>query len=134
LRPQAHPDFAVPFPKKRRGGEHLPNVSRKTSNIVESPFALVRLRTNASRQYKHVEGAKEIIWKMLRVAEQSWRKRNAPELLPLVAVGVTFKNGVRTSPGRAERNTTQQPERTADWDPFTHLLAVTPFRAKDLSM
>ena len=95
------------FPQEHWG--HL-----RTTNIVESPFASVRLRTDASRRYKRVEGAKAIIWKMLRVAEQSWRKLNAPELLSLVAVGVTFKNGVRTSPGRAERNTTQQPERTAD--------------------
>jgi len=28
-----------------------------------------------------------MIWKMLRVAEQAWRKPNAPELLPLVASG-----------------------------------------------
>jgi transposase-like protein len=85
----------------------------RTTNIVESPFASVRLRTDASRRYKRVEGAKAIIWKMLRVAEQSWRKLNAPELLPLVATGVTFKDGVRTSSESVERNTTQQPERTA---------------------
>jgi transposase-like protein len=85
----------------------------RTTNIVESPFASVRLRTDASRRYKRVEGATAIIWKMLRVAETSWRKLNAPELLPLVAAGVTFKDGVRTSSGSVERNTTQQPERTA---------------------
>lgn len=85
----------------------------RTTNIVESPFAAVRLRTDASRRYKRVEGAQAIIWKMLRVAERSWRKLNAPELLPLVAAGVPFKDGVRTSSGSVERNITQQPERTA---------------------
>ncbi|HRB80746.1 MAG TPA: transposase [Nitrospira sp.] len=65
----------------------------RTTNIVESPFASVRLRTNASRRYKRVEGAKAIIWKMLRIAETSWRKLNAPELLPLVTSGLTFKDG-----------------------------------------
>lgn len=57
----------------------------RTTNIVESPFSAVRLRTDASRRCKRAESAKAIIWKMLRVAEQTWRKPNAPDLLPLVA-------------------------------------------------
>jgi hypothetical protein len=32
---------------------------------------------------------------MLRVAEQTWRKLNAPELLPLVAAGASFTDGAR---------------------------------------
>ena len=85
----------------------------RTTNIVESPFASVRLRTDASRRYKRVEGTKAIIWKMLQVAETSWRKLNAPELLPLVASGVTFKDGVMTQSGRVESDVNHQPERTA---------------------
>jgi hypothetical protein len=30
---------------------------------------------------------------MLGVAEQAWRRLSAPELLPLVASGVSFKDG-----------------------------------------
>lgn len=67
----------------------------RTTNIVESPFSAVRLRTDASRRYKRAESAKAIIWKMLRVAEQTWRKLNAPDLLTLVAAGVKFQDGVR---------------------------------------
>jgi putative transposase len=85
----------------------------RTTNIVESPFASVRLRTDASRRYKRVEGAKAIIWKMLRIAETSWRKLNAPELLPLVASGVTFRDGVMTRSGSVESDANHQPERTA---------------------
>lgn len=85
----------------------------RTTNIVESPFASVRLRTDASGRYKRGEGAKAIIWKMLRVAEKSWRKLNAPELLPLVASGVTFKDGVMTKSGSVESDVNHQPERTA---------------------
>jgi putative transposase len=85
----------------------------RTTNIVESPFASVRLRTDASRRYKRVEGAKAIIWKMLRIAETSWRKLNAPELLPLVASGVTFRDGVMTKSGSVESDANHQPERTA---------------------
>lgn len=85
----------------------------RTTNIVESPFASVRLRTDASRRYKRVEGAKAIIWKMLRVAETSWRKLNAPELLPLVASGMTFKDGIRLKSGNDKNDMNHQPERTA---------------------
>ena len=61
---------------------------------MESPFSSVRLRTDASRRYKRVEGATVLIWKMLQVAEKSWRKLNAPALLPLVASGRTFQDGI----------------------------------------
>jgi hypothetical protein len=80
---------------------------------VESPFASVRLRTDASRRYKRVEGATAIIWKMLQVAEQSWRKLNAPELLPLVASGMTFKDGIVLQSGHERNDVNHQPERTA---------------------
>jgi putative transposase len=85
----------------------------RTTNIVESPFSSVRLRTDASRRSKRVEGAKAIIWKILQVAEKSWRKLNAPELLPRVASGVTFKDGMMTMSGGAESDVNHQPERTA---------------------
>ena len=85
----------------------------RTTNIVESPFASVRLRTDASRRYKRVEGAKAIIWKMLRVAEMSWRRLNAPELLPLVASGMTFNDGVMMKSERVTPDVNHQTERTA---------------------
>ena len=94
------------FPK-----EHW--IHLRTTNIVESPFSAVRLRTDASRRYKRVEGAQAIIWKMLRVAEQAWRKLNAPELLPLVASGVAFKNGKMSRSGNMNCDKTDQSERTA---------------------
>lgn len=85
----------------------------RTTNIVESPFSSVRLRTDASRRYKRVEGATAIIWKILQVAEQSWRKLNAPELLPLVASGMTFKDGIVLKSGHDKNDMNHQPERTA---------------------
>jgi transposase-like protein len=94
------------FPK-----EHW--IHLRTTNIVESPFSAVRLRTDASRRYKRVEGAQAIIWKMLRVAEQAWRKLNAPELLPLVASGVPFKDGSMRRSGSVNCNKTNHSERTA---------------------
>ncbi|MBS0180934.1 MAG: transposase [Nitrospira sp.] len=85
----------------------------RTTNIVESPFSSVRLRTDVARRYKCVEGAKAIIWKMLRVAEKSWRKLNAPQLLPLVASGMKFKDGVMLKSKHMKSDVGPQSERTA---------------------
>ena len=61
--------------------------------MVESPFASVRLRTTAGKRFKRVESATALIWKILQVAEQTFRRLNAPELLPLVYAGVPFVDG-----------------------------------------
>jgi transposase-like protein len=66
----------------------------RTTNIVESPFNAVRLRTDASRRFKKVENAEAMIWKLLLVAEKSWRALNAPHLMRDVYDGKPFKDGV----------------------------------------
>jgi putative transposase len=68
----------------------------RTTNPVESPFAAVRLRTTAAKRYKKVENATAVIWKTLLIAEQRFRRLAAPELMPLVAYGITYRNGKRT--------------------------------------
>ena len=65
----------------------------RTTNVVESPFAAVRLRTAAAKRFKKVESATALIWKVLLVAESRFRKLNAPELLQLVYEGVEFVDG-----------------------------------------
>jgi putative transposase len=67
----------------------------RTSNPVESPFAAVRLRTAAAKRFKKVENATAVIWKTLLVAEKTFRRLDAPELLAEVANGVAYVNGVR---------------------------------------
>ena len=49
------------FPK-----EHWSHL--RTTNPVESPFAALRLRTDAAKRYKRVDRAIAVIWKMLMVA------------------------------------------------------------------
>jgi putative transposase len=68
----------------------------RTTHPVESPFAAVRLRTTAAKRYKKVENATAVIWKTLMVAEQRFRKVDAPELMPLLAAGIEYRNGKRT--------------------------------------
>jgi transposase-like protein len=65
----------------------------RTSNVVESPFSRVRLRTAASRRFKSQTNATCLIWKTMMVAEMSFRKLNAPELVDKVARGTKYNNG-----------------------------------------
>jgi len=65
----------------------------RTTNIVESPFASLRLRTDAAKRFKKVTNATALIWKVLRVAESRWRKLDAPELLKDVYEGRRFEDG-----------------------------------------
>jgi transposase-like protein len=72
----------------------------RTTNIVESPFDRVRLRTSAAKRYKRVENACALIWKVLRVAEKMFRKLNAPHLLPSVAAGAKYVDGIEVKVNR----------------------------------
>jgi putative transposase len=69
-------------------------VHLRTTNIVESPLAALRLRTDAAKRYKRVERATAVIWKMLMVAQQKFRRLNAPELLKQVYLGVEYEDGI----------------------------------------
>lgn len=65
----------------------------RTSNVVESPFSRVRLRTEASRRFKSQVNATCLIWKTMMVAEMSFRKLDAPELVAKVVDGTRYKDG-----------------------------------------
>ena len=79
-------------------------VHLRTTNIVESPFASVRLRTAASKRYKRVEGATAMIWKLLMVAEMTFRKLHHSELLVGVAEGAIYKDGVQVTQNDAPQD------------------------------
>ena len=70
-------------------------VHLRTSNVVESPFATVRLRTTAAKRFKKVENATAVIWKLLQVAESTFRRLRGAELLPAVYAGVQYVDGVQ---------------------------------------
>jgi transposase-like protein len=53
----------------------------RTTNVVESPFAGLRLRTDAAKRYKKVENATAVIWKILHMAEHRFHRLDAPEKL-----------------------------------------------------
>lgn len=83
------------FPKEH--WKHL-----RTTNPVESPFAAVRLRTTAGKRYKRVDSACALIWKVLMVAECSFRRLDHAELLPEVAEGAKYVDGVRVNRSKRE--------------------------------
>ncbi len=75
------------FPKEH--WKHL-----RTTNPVESPFAALRLRTDAAKRDKKVENATAVIWKMLLLAEQRFRRLDVPERMKQVYLGVQFQDGI----------------------------------------
>ena len=75
------------FPK-----EHWVHI--RTTNVVESPFSSVRLRTDAAKRFKKIQNATAMIWKLLQVAEKNFRTLKGYWLLPDVYTGKKFVDGV----------------------------------------
>jgi transposase-like protein len=78
------------FPKEH--WKHL-----RTTNVVESPFAAVRLRTEAARRFKKVENATAMIWRLLTIAESRFWKIDAPHLAADVYRGAKYEDGEKVS-------------------------------------
>jgi len=66
----------------------------RTTNVVESPFSSVRLRTDAAKRFKKVQNATAMIWKLLQVAEKNFRSLKGYWLLPDVYKGISIVDGV----------------------------------------
>ena len=66
----------------------------RTTNPVESPFAALRLWTDAAKRYRRVDRAIAVIWKMLMVAERRFRRLKAPELMKDVYLGAEYRDGI----------------------------------------
>ena len=80
----------------------------RTTNVVESPFATVRLRQRVTKGAGSRIKALVMAYKLLDMAQKRWRRLNAPHLLPLVRAGVRFVDGVQQ-----EREEINQPRREA---------------------
>lgn len=93
-RDQAHLLTFFDFP-----AEHWRHL--RTTNIIESPFATVRLRQRVTKGAGSRTKALLMAFKLLAMAEERWRKVNGSELLPLVRAGVRFVDGVQEKPKAA---------------------------------
>jgi transposase-like protein len=56
----------------------------RTSNVIESPFAAVRLRADAGKRFRTVKSAVHLIHQLLLKQEKKWRKFNGPEKCAMV--------------------------------------------------
>jgi transposase-like protein len=65
----------------------------RTTNIVESPFAAVRLRTGASKRFKKTENAVALIWKVLLVVEKRFQPLAIPAMWKDVYNGTKYLDG-----------------------------------------
>jgi putative transposase len=63
----------------------------------------VRLRTTAAQRFKKVENATALIWKILRVAESTFRHLKGAELLPAVYAGAQYSDGIQQSTNRQQK-------------------------------
>jgi hypothetical protein len=65
------------------------------------PLTYRRIRTDAAKRYKKVENATAVIWKMLLLAEEKFRKPDAPEKTKEIYLGIDFLEGIETKPEEA---------------------------------
>ena len=52
------------------------------------------LQARSAKRFKKVENATALIWKMLQVAESTFRRLKGAELLPAVYAGAQYVDGV----------------------------------------
>ena len=74
----------------------------RTSNLIESPFATVRLRQRVTKGAGSRTKGLLMAFKLLEMAQRRWRRLNGAQLLPLVRAGVRFVDGVPEERGRKE--------------------------------
>jgi len=114
-------DFGAKYPKAvaslRRNQDKLLTffdfpaehwVHIRTTNPIESSFATVRLRQRVTKGPGSRKRGLMLAYKLLRMAEQRWRRLNGAELLPLVRAGVEFTDGEQV-----EREDQESTERAA---------------------
>ena len=72
----------------------------RTSNVIESPFATVRLRQRVTKGAGSRTTGLLMAYKLLAMAQRRWRRLNGAQLLPLVRAGVGFVDGVPEDRGQ----------------------------------
>ena len=70
-------------------------VHLRTGNVIESPFATVRLRQRVTKGAGSRQKGLLMAFKLLLMAQERWRRINAAHLIPLVRAGVGLTDGAR---------------------------------------
>ena len=74
----------------------------RTSNVIESPFATVRLRQRVTKGAGSRTKGLLMAYKLLDMAQARWRRLDGAHLLPLVRAGIVFADGVQRE-GKAKK-------------------------------
>ncbi len=74
----------------------------RTSNVIESPFATVRLRQRVTKGAGSRTKGLLMAYKLLDMAQARWRRLDGAHLLPLVRDGVAFVDGVQQAAKRGK--------------------------------
>ena len=75
----------------------------RTSNLIESPFATVRLRQRVTKGAGSRTKGLLMAFKLLETAQRRWRRLNGAHLLPPVRAGVRFVDGLPQARGEPEK-------------------------------
>lgn len=67
----------------------------RTSNVIESPFAIVRLRQRVTKGAGSRTKGLLMAYKLLEMAQARWRRLDGAHLLPLVRAGIVFVDGAQ---------------------------------------
>ena len=67
----------------------------RSTNVIESTFATVRLRTYKTKGCLSRKTALTMVFKLIEAAEKKWHRLHSYKLLPVVLSGVEFIDGVR---------------------------------------
>jgi len=78
----------------------------RTTNVIESPFATVRLRQRVTKGAGSRTKGLLMTYKLLDMAQQRWRRISGADKLPLVRAGVSFVDGIQQ-----ERDTNEDEDR-----------------------
>jgi transposase-like protein len=67
----------------------------RSTNIIESPFATVRLRTNKTKGCGSVMATLTMVFKLLQSAQKRWNSLRSKDKVTEVFYGIKFEDGIR---------------------------------------
>ncbi len=72
-------------------------VHLRTTNPIESTFAMVRLRTQRTKGSGSRSACLTMVYKLAQAAEKKWRRLAGAALIKDVIYGVEFKDGIKVA-------------------------------------
>ena len=99
----------------------------RTTNVIESPFATVRLRQRVTKGPGCRAVGVAMAYKLLDAAQARWRRINGPELVALVRAGATFIDGKLQERNNDSTTTRSAPPEILE-ESHPQLLTIAPHR------